>query len=141
MGPFSDFTASVGQAFFFTVIETKREGMEMSEKGIKEISELVKLLAEIGNGAGKAAEDGKVSWSDALFFSKAVMSAPAAIIGIDEVYSELKDLSAQEKDQLKAQLQSDFDIPQDNVEEVVEKVLGAALHLGEVIELFKSLKK
>lgn len=110
----------------------------MSEKkGTKELSELIKLLAAIGNGAGKAAEDGKVSWSDALYFSEAVMAAPKAIIGIDQVLAELKDLDAAEKVQLGEQIKADFDLPQDQIESVVEKVLQAALHLGEVIELFK----
>lgn len=68
--------------------------------GIKETKEVVVFLAKVGEGVEKALADGKIDLSDALDFTGAVMAIGAAVSGVGEVPSELKDLDASEAAEL-----------------------------------------
>lgn len=111
----------------------------MAEKvGIEQLKELVSFGVKLGNALGKALEDGQISLGDASAFFDAALAAPAAFDGIEKIPSELSDLDQAEAASLKAFVAEEFDIPEDNVEKVVESALDLAVQIFAFIQLFKS---
>lgn len=102
--------------------------------GIQESKELIAFTLKLGNGLGASLEDGKLSFTDAPKFMDAMMAAPAAFQGISEVPAEMKDLDEAEKAELIAYAKTEFDIPQDKVEELVEEGLSLAIAIYNFVE-------
>lgn len=110
-------------------------------KDIKELKELLEFVCELGNASGKSLEDGKISFSDALHFSKAAMVSPAAFIGIGQVADEYFDLDDAERAELNAFAAEKLDLPQDGIESIVENVIQAALQLSGALKQILEKKK
>jgi hypothetical protein len=108
---------------------------------IKETKEIITFALELGNAFGKAFEDKELTWTDATYFMYAIKEAPAAFLGINEIPSELKEFTAEEQDELKAHIIERFDIPQDNIEEYIEKGLTAALEIYRLVSMFLKKKE
>lgn len=106
--------------------------------GISETKEVVKFGIELGEAFDKGLSDGKFSIEDLSYFFSTFMSAGAAFEGISKVPAEIKDLSSEEMEDLKAFVELEFDIENDKLEELIEKALGVALKIYEIIALFKS---
>lgn len=101
-----------------------KEDLKMAEEyGIKETKEVVGFAVELANGVGKSLEDGKWDIGDFVHFMDALMMAPAAIQGITSVPAELGDLSQPEIQEISDYVIEEFDIPQDEVEGVVEDAI------------------
>lgn len=113
----------------------------MSEKGIKELSELAEFVCELGNGLGKSLEDGKISLADALHFTKAALAAPKAFMGIGQVSEEYFDMSDAEQAELKALVAAKLDLPQEGVETIVENIINAAVELNLALAAIIQKKK
>lgn len=109
------------------------------KKSIKELSEFGIFLCDLGNGISKSLEDGKISFSDAVYLMKAAMSAPSAFIGIGQIDEEYFDLDEEEKAELGAILAERLDLPQEGIEKVVEGVIRVALEFnGAVASILKA---
>jgi hypothetical protein len=98
-------------------------------KDIKETKELLRAILSFGSASGKAWEDKKFDWSEVTLFIQPLTMLPAALQGVSEIPAEWKDMDAAERDEL-MKVCDEFDIPQENVEEIVEKALKAAVLLG-----------
>jgi len=104
--------------------------------GIKETKELIKFASDLGEGIGKSLEDNKWTIGDIYNFVPAAQSAFAGIGGVDQVLEELKDLDEAEKEELKDYVVEEFDIPQDEAEEYVEKAISIALDIWFFVKKF-----
>jgi len=98
--------------------------------GIEELKDVVKAAISIG----EALSDG-IGLEDL----GALLDLPAAIDGISEVPEELSDLDETERAELQAFIQSEFDIPDDQVEEFIEQAIIWAFSTYELYLKFKSL--
>ena len=103
------------------------------EYGIKETKEVVGFIISLGEGIALAIEDG-LGLDDIVHFMEALMRAPTAFAGMDLVPAELKDLSPEEAQELKDYIAEDFDIPNDKLEDTIERALQLAVDLYEFIK-------
>ena len=108
--------------------------------GIKETKELVKAMLMLGNSAGMALADGKFDWSELGLFVAPLGSLPAALSGLQDLPKEWQDMDDSERDELMKYVQDEFDIPQDNIEEMVEKALQAGILIGQIVANFTKPK-
>lgn len=100
----------------------------MPEKtGVKNVKELVvDFGAELGNALAKTLDDGKFTLAESLNFVPALMKAPAAIEGIEDIDDELADMDDDEYDSLirdfkeRLQLPADYPVDEDEVVAVME---------------------
>jgi hypothetical protein len=95
--------------------------------GVKELKEMLGFVLGLGNAFGKSMADGKIGWTDLANFLSPLMKAPAAFQGVTQIPGELADLDPTEKAEVLNYVRTEFDIPQDKVEEAVEdglKLLG-----------------
>lgn len=96
------------------------------ERDTKDVAELLEFALSFGTAIGNATQDGKFDLSDIGFFIPSLTVLPRAVEGIMNVPGELADLSEDEVAMLRKQI-GDFDIPQDEVEEVIERALKFAM--------------
>lgn len=108
---------------------SKRKGSNML--GIKDLKEAVYF----GLKVGEAASDG-FSYDD----FGVLTSLPAAISGISNVPDELADLDEEEAEELKQFVQDSFDIPDDRLEEMVEKAVYAAIAVYQVYQAWVDMR-
>jgi len=102
--------------------------------GIKETKDVLACIISLANGMGKSLEDGKLSMTDIGYFLDMFMGIPAAIENISEVPEEIKDLSEEELRELKEMVVDEFDIPQDEAEEIIETALGLGIEFFEFVQ-------
>lgn len=102
----------------------------MSQKfGIENIKNVLKLGIGLGEGVALSLEDGKFTTGDITNFLPATLSIPAAVGSFGKLKDELKDLDETERTELVEWVKDEFDIPQDQVEEKIEKGLELAIGL------------
>ena len=109
-------------------------------EGIKETKEMLGLVIAVGNGVGASLNDNKISIFDLRHFVNALNVSKAAVDNAKNIPKELKDLDEKEKQELVEYVKTTFDIPQDNVEIVVEKALAVAIQFGDLIGALISKK-
>lgn len=105
--------------------------------GIKETKELVIGLATFASDVGKVM-NGHVGFGDLAYLVDAAKSMVPALQGIDQVPDELFDLDGAELAELQSAFKDKFDIPQKEIEALVETALDAAETL---LQLVLSLRK
>ncbi len=98
--------------------------------GIKELKDVLKAAISIGEALADGIQLGDVA---------ALLDLPAAIEGIKEVPAELADLDEAELEELNVFIQSEFDLPDDQVEEFVEDAITWALSTYKLYARFKEL--
>jgi hypothetical protein len=108
--------------------------------GVKETKELVGFGLGLGNAVGTALADGKLELSEASLLLPVLLKTPEAFGGIAQIGQELGELDEQEKAELKSFVESEFNIPQDNIEAAIETALKLALDLYGVVKLFTAPK-
>jgi len=92
----------------------------------KDTIELVIFQGRLFTGVGFAINDGKLTFTDAIYFKDALTAALPAYMGIKNVkLSDLKD--AENRAEMVSIFAAEFDIPQDDIEELVEEGLELAL--------------
>ncbi len=93
--------------------------------GIKETKELVTCILDFMEGIAVSLDnDGEITWTDAINFVSALKSMPRAFDGISEIPTEVGDLTENEVKELVEYVMEEFDIPQDQVENMIERALG-----------------
>lgn len=68
-------------------------------------------------------DDGKITLKDAPRFFGAIWKMPAAIGGLQEIPTELRDLEPEERAQVIAFAKKRFDLPDDELEVLIEATL------------------
>jgi len=105
----------------------------MAEKlGIEDLKDVVKVGLDIG----EALSDG-VGIEDI----SALFGLPEAISGISNVPAEIADLDAEEKEELHAFVQAEFDIPNDKLEVFIEGAIKVVIEIYTLYMQFKSLEE
>lgn len=112
----------------------------MEKHTIAETKELVTFVVALMNAGGKAMEDGKVGIEDATHLLAPLMSAAVAFGGVNKVPVEIAELDAAEAAELVQHIKAVFEIPQDNIEQVVEVACEVGLKLWAAIAVMRAAK-
>jgi len=115
--------------------------MDSENIGIKDLKELIGLGLHIGMGYANSIKDGKWTAGDFFNFIPAVTCIPNAVDGFDNVAKQLLDVDETEKEELKKFVEDEFNIPNDNIEQAIEKglLMGITIVQGskEIYDLIK----
>lgn len=120
--------------------QTGEAQQELPSYGVKETKELLKFVIGLGMALEKALADGAIGVGDLVSFWSPLMNINDALKDISLVPKELADLSEDEKAELLAYIEQEFDIGNDALEAVIEKALKAGLQAFELIQCVKKLK-
>jgi len=110
---------------------------------MKETTELILACVYLGNGVGKVAESNgfKKGWFGLItyfpYFTRFLTSLPSALSGISDIPKELETMSLFDRRRLMQTIKDKFDIPQDEIENVLEDALSMCI---EMLGLFNRLK-
>lgn len=108
--------------------------------GIENIKRLLKAGLTFGKNAGKAFEDKKISFFEAIGLLPEVF----ALIGVaktwTDVQAELSDLDEAEKEEINLFVSDEFSIPNEKVELFIEHALMQIISLNVLLNEFKQLK-
>lgn len=111
----------------------------MTKLPIKDLKEFILFGINVGNGWGKAMEDGKLSFTDIQYLLPVLTSAGAAFDGFGNVLPQFKDMDVAELAEIKVFIGEKLDIPQDNIERLIEAGLNMAINIytgaKEIMEL------
>lgn len=108
--------------------------------GIENLKKVLKLVCGLANVGDSIGADTSISrWSNLFKLIEPV----SALGSIDwkQVTAEFKDLDSVERAALAAQLKQDFDIIDDNLEEVIESSVVIAEEFVSLFNKIKALKK
>jgi len=108
--------------------------------GIENLKAVLALGLSCGNALGNTLEDGKIGFTDAIFWFNTLQKAGPAYEAMPKAWPEWKDLDDSEKEQLKSMITEDFDIPQDSIEPAIEKGLHIGVELMSYVTEFFSKK-
>lgn len=103
---------------------------------LKDFKELVKFVTALANGVGDSLEDGKFSITEILKLLPAVRMSKEALDGIENIPSSLLEAEGDAVEDLRQWFIDEFDIPQDQVEAMVERAWNAAFYVLELIRGF-----
>ena len=101
----------------------------MAQVGIQETKELLEFGFKLQQGIVNSLEDGKMTGMDLPSFFPAIMSSTKGIGGIQKVGAELMDLTEEEKQELLTFVREKFDLPDDQLEELIEDTLHELLDI------------
>ncbi|MCK5609729.1 hypothetical protein KAR91_48090 [Candidatus Pacearchaeota archaeon] len=104
----------------------------MEKYGIENLKKLLNVGLESGNVAGHWASPGGKGPLELLRLTDEVMVLPS--VEYRQLDDELKDLSVAEMAELQAHVAQKFDIPQDNVEGLVEHGLAMGWKVASLIQ-------
>lgn len=107
-------------------------------QGIEALKKGVKFAIGLANQVTEVMKDGKFSWTEGFSFVDELQEGAVVIKTGKQIVEELKELSVEERTELNAYVQSEFDIADDRVEKIVEDSLGIAFS---IVSLIASLKK
>lgn len=101
-----------------------------------EIKALAACIVAFANAFGKAFEDGKLSAMDLFSFIKPIETLNTAIKSLPAVPAKLLALDEAGRAELKGYLIENFQIPEADVESMVDNALSAGFALWDVIAVF-----
>lgn len=101
------------------------------------VKQVVHMGCTFGGAVAASLEDGQWSFSDVHFFLPVVTSVASALTDIQKVPEELKNMTPEEFDELRAYLKTELELPDDKMEAAIElgcdvglKLLQLALAFG-----------
>lgn len=109
--------------------------------GTENLSELAVFCCNVGNAVDKSLSDKKISFTDSINFTAAVMSAPAAFMSISQVDKEYFDLDDAEKTELKTLVAEKLDLAADQVESIVEGIINMAIQWNSLVASMLKVKQ
>jgi len=104
----------------------------MGNFGIQETKDVLEFGIAAANVVSKQLADG-FQITDAIAMVPVVVKLPSALSGIKDVPKELGDLDDGEKAELSSMIKEKLDLPDDKVEEAVERFLLAGLSIAAAI--------
>ena len=105
--------------------------VESANIGIQETKELLEFGFNLQDAVTKSLSDGKINLLDAPKFLGVIRSAGSAFSGIQKIKAELADVSVSEKEELMAFARERFDLPNHQLEVLIEDTIE------EVLDLYK----
>jgi hypothetical protein len=116
--------------------------METKKLGIANVKMMVVGLASFGSVASSVLADGKIGLADFAQIMKLTTAlGSVAKLDVKQVIPELSDLDAEEKAELLAVFDENFNIVEDDVEKKIEAGLAATAKALEAIQFIISLVK
>lgn len=104
---------------------------------MKETTDLVVLVARIGNGVAASLEDGKITLSDLTNIGPALAALPAAISGIGSIVIELKAATDADKEDLVNTFCAEFSISSAAAEALVEESIALIVGIWKLLSVAK----
>ena len=117
----------------------KAKEVKLSTDNLKELHELLTFGLELTNAVVKTAADKKFKVVEVFNFTKVVPTISPAFEGLGNPIQRYKALMASEKQELFTALQSQFDIPNDDIEKLVEDTIEAVMLFFEVADRWKAI--
>lgn len=108
--------------------------------GIENLKKMVKFACDFTKQISEALKDGKFQWTDALGFIDEAAQLPGVAKSFPAIKQELAELDSTERAELYDYIVSEFDIPNDAVEVLVENSLSFAVSAVALFEQWKALK-
>ena len=103
---------------------------------IKDTKELLQLIAALAVTAKTSKSDGKVSVSDLTLLISLIPKISPALEGIENIPSEIKDLSESELNEIKAIiLETVGEVSDDRATEIASNLLEASVKIFNVVSL------
>lgn len=109
--------------------------------GIENLKKMVKFSCDFTKQISTALADGKFQWNEIFGFFDEIMAIPGVVKSFPDIGKELKDLTKEEREELNEYIQEEFDLPNDQVEAVIENSLLLAFSAIALVEQWKALKK
>lgn len=106
---------------------------------IKETKEALEFALALGTNLDKAIQDG-VQWTDVFTLIPVMTKLPTAIDGVNAIPAEIKDLSAEEKQELYDVVES-LDLESAASEKLIEQGLKIALEIYRMVLMLRAAKK
>ena len=109
---------------------------------MEQLKKVVSIAAVLGNCAGSSLADGRIDLADMAQIGQLVMIFPL-FAGLDfaKVADEVKEFNMADAEALVAQFKAEFNIPQENTEVTIEKVLDIVVRVTalmlDLIAIFK----
>lgn len=105
----------------------------MSQYGIEETKDALDLGIALVKALAAASEDGEFTIGDLMHLGPVAKSVPAAVVGLDKIIPELKDLDDAETEEL-------MHFIDEELEEGVYEKAGEDILLG-ILHLLRAVKK
>jgi len=106
---------------------------------MKETTDLVCAVISLANGVGKAAaDDEKIDITDTIYLMDFMAALPAAATGAELIPKEIATMTPPERKSLMELVRKKFDIPQDDIEGIIEDAISVA---EDLVCLFSRVKK
>ena len=109
---------------------------------MEQLKKIVSIAAVLSNVAGSSLADNKIDLSDMAYIGQLVMVFPL-FAGADftKVADEVKNFKVEDAEALVAQFKAEFNIPQEDTEVTIEKVLDIVVRVTalmlDLIAVFK----
>lgn len=105
--------------------------------GIENLKVVAKFGIDLGEKAASVLADGKMTGNEVFELLPVLMSIPGILQKKDAIVAEFKDLSTDERAELNAFIQLEFDIPNDQLETKIEKGLTAVVAVLDLVTAFQ----
>lgn len=110
------------------------------EIGIKQLKKSLTVLAKITGAIDKALEDGKVNIAEGIGIAFKAVDLIGVIKNLKQARAELADLTEPEASELTEHFAKEFDLLNDEAEQMVEVVIDLALQIVVSMELLPKTK-
>ncbi len=111
-------------------------------QGTKETIEFLDFAFGLADATQKSlASDGKINLFDVPNYVAVAFKAPAAFGGIENVPRELAELTDDERKEVIAYFEDRFDLPNDDLERLIENTLATGWAFAESIRAIIQFKK
>lgn len=117
----------------------EHQGEMLSKAKYKELMEVLELVISISNEIGISLEDGKITSMEYINLFKLMTLVPAAFKDSNKIVNEVKSLNFQDFQDIHQYFVEKFDIPQDNIESVIEKCITIVLKIVELVKDFSEM--
>ena len=113
----------------------------MAEKiGIEQLKKSLTVLAKVTGAIDKALEDGKVNIAEGIGIAFKAVDLIGVIKNLKQARAELADLSELEIVELTEHFSTEFDLRNEEAEQMVEVILELALQIVVSMELLPKIK-
>jgi len=104
---------------------------------MENLKDALATVIKIAEKTDEALEDGKVSISEGVGIAFSAIGLIKVVKDIKTISAEYMDLTDDQKTELAEWFKNEFDLRNDNVEEIVEMVFASLLSLGDLFDSFK----
>ena len=104
---------------------------------MENLKDALATVINIAEKVDESLEDGKISIGEGVGISFSAIGLIKVIKDIKPLMTEYTELTDDQKTELAEWFKNEFDLRNDNVEEIVEMVFASLLSLGDIFDSFK----